>query len=161
MWDRFTLPAKHSVYRSQETARKSGKGALDTEHLLMVVIADDRCHGSQILLKLGLQRDRIERAFGYNASMDLPAEPSHLKATASFKDVMDRVQKEANSMGAKNIGTEHLLLGITLNRFGRAGLVLFKLGVTSEAVRELVVKIKGIERPYAVSQITEELYPVF
>jgi ATP-dependent Clp protease ATP-binding subunit ClpC len=161
MWDRFTLAAKHSVYRSQEMARKLGKDALDTEHMLMGVIADERCHGSQLLLKLGVTRERIERIFGYTASMDLLTAESKLKATASFKDVMDHVQKEANSMAAKYIGTEHLLLGMALNRFGRAGTALFHVGVTSAAVHDLVLTIQAIERPYSEPDLLGEAYPIF
>lgn len=64
--------------------------------------------------------------------------------------------EEASSLGHTYIGSEHLLLGLLLEGSGVAFTVLQKCGVTTEKVRELLVKTvgRGIQSVLSPADIT-------
>jgi len=59
--------------------------------------------------------------------------------------VVDLSYDEAKSFDDNFIGTEHLLLGLISEGDGLAGRVLAKLGVTLEAARHAVCKVREVE----------------
>ena len=71
------------------------------------------------------------------------------KLTEKTRKVISYARQEAQQMGHRHIGTEHLLLGVLRERTGMAATVLERLGVKPEQVRLEVEKAAGVQPPTA------------
>ena len=61
--------------------------------------------------------------------------------TNNAKRVLSYAQQAAQRMGHSYVGTEHILLGLVLNKEGMAGQVLAQLGLTPENVIRAISKL--------------------
>ena len=70
--------------------------------------------------------------------------------TNNAKRVLQYAQQTAQRLGHDYVGTEHILLGLVLNKDGVAGQVLAQLGLTPENV------LRAIEKLTASSDIVQD-----
>jgi ATP-dependent Clp protease ATP-binding subunit ClpC len=73
--------------------------------------------------------------------------------TKRARQALTLAQDEAQRLGHRFIGTEHLLLGLLRERQGRAAQVLVRMGVTVERVREMVEEAMDREEPLTASSV--------
>jgi quercetin dioxygenase-like cupin family protein len=82
--------------------------------------------------------------------------PAFMGMTDRAREAMTLAKSEARRMNHDFIGTEHLLLGLILERTGVAGKVLAELGVTPEQARDETARIVGP----GVTAVTQERLPL-
>ncbi len=84
-------------------------------------------------------RDRIEAAFGVNALRPAPGR-KRPRLTERAKEVWAASVREAQGLGHRWIGSEHLLLGLNDVEAGAAAQILRDAGATAASVRARVLE---------------------
>jgi ATP-dependent Clp protease ATP-binding subunit ClpC len=110
------------------------------EHLLLGLI-----HGGGVAPKalesqgIGLDavRQRVDEVIGRGQQ----ARSGHIPFTPRAKEVLNLALREAQGLGHRYIGTEHLLLGLLSEGESVAAQVLTGLGADLDGTRERVVQI--------------------
>ena len=139
LFDRFDDAARKVMADAQRQARLCNHEYIGTEHILLGMLREEGNiynFGAVILKALGVGFVRIRSdvvgligiANGTVPDGKLPYTPR------SFK-IIELATEEADRLGHKFVGTEHLLLGMVIDRDGVAATVLSRLGVTADAVR--------------------------
>lgn len=137
MWQRFRDDARQVIYYCQEEAAHLHENYVSTEHLLLGLIRYSDCPGAKILntyCGTSLEAVRTELAKhlqygpGHNEALDM-------QLTPRCKSVIDLSDGEAKQMGANEVGSEHILLGLIAEQEGLAGRVLETLGVDLNGAR--------------------------
>ncbi|MGX1808013.1 Clp protease N-terminal domain-containing protein [Nocardia sp. NPDC055321] len=143
MFSRFSERARRIVILSQEEAMLLRHDYIGTEHLLLGLLHEGEGRAAHVLGLLGVDlkivRDRVEELRGLGAEQ--PA--GHVPFTARAKRVLELSLIEAKGLGDKEIGSEHLLLGLVGESAGTAATVLTALGVDAPTVRARVRELHG------------------
>jgi ATP-dependent Clp protease ATP-binding subunit ClpA len=171
MFERFTRPARESVERAQDAARRLGDDHIGVEHLLLGVLAQQGTTAATTLAELGVTTERVERELAtirgrgplgpaeaealHSIGIDLeairrrieasfgpgaldrgaPRRRGHLPFTPEAKKTIELGLREAIALKHKEIGAEHLLLGLTRAAGEPAAGVLRALQAPPEAIR--------------------------
>jgi hypothetical protein len=138
-FERFTERARAVLAGAAVEARRLGHRSVGTEHLLLALFDPPDSVAARVLAALGLTRSETEervrartsRAAGSPRSA-LPAEPTF---TGRAKEALRAAVEEALGLGHTDVGTEHLLLGVSRQGGGAAAGVLASLGTTGDDVR--------------------------
>ena len=129
-FSRFTKRARHVVVLAQEKARELRHGQVDTEHLLLGLIAEEEGIGGRVVIGVAGSRAAAEEAVLAALTPGTEKPPTHIPFTQANKTVLRATLDEALGMGHNYIGTEHILLGLLKVDEGRAAEALHRLGVT-------------------------------
>ena len=135
MFKRYTQKARRVIFYARYEASVFGSPSIETEHLLLGLVREHKAMTSwmrppaseesireQIEARL-VRRDRIP------TSVDLPL-------SDEGKRVLSFAEEEAERLGHKYIGTEHLLLGLLREEGCSAATLLTERGVKLEWLRE-------------------------
>ena len=133
MFERFTEKARRTVFFARYEACQFGSPAIDTEHMLLGLLREEKSLQKWIPKANGETiRKRIESSAPKNekisTSIDLPL--SH-----GAKGVLHRAMTEADRLNHKHIGTEHLFLGLAGDHSTVAGKLLLEYGADSVKLR--------------------------
>lgn len=137
MFERYTEKARRVIFFARYEASEFGAQAIETEHILLGLLREDRQLVEQFLKSprrfLDAIRKEIENRTGLRdkvpASVDMPL--SH-----GAKRVLSLAAEESDRMGHRHIGTEHLLLGILREEQSLAAQILYERGLRLDQVRE-------------------------
>src|SRR5581483_4560197 len=136
MWEPFSESARRSVVLAHEVAQKHASKNIDTEHLLLGIIALPENLAVKVLASLDIDvtkcRQKVEAMIEVG---DTPLE-GEMIFTPGAKRVIELSFEEARRFNHHYIGTEHLLLGLIREEKGIAARVLAELGADLENVRE-------------------------
>ena len=146
MFERFTERARRIVVLAQAEARMLNHNYIGTEHILLGLIHEGEGVAAKALESLGISleavRQQVEEIIGQGQS----APTGHIPFTPRAKKVLELSLREADQLGHKYIGTEHILLGLLREGEGVGAQVLTKHGVSLERVRmEVVSLLEGPE----------------
>lgn len=112
VFERYTKPAVRVIFFARFGASECGSESIEPEHVLLGLARHDpallRC-----FLALGADRESLDKEMAARA----PRKPSiptnvELPLNGQCKRVLDFATEEADRLGSKHIGTEHLLLGL-------------------------------------------------
>ncbi|MEI8408674.1 MULTISPECIES: Clp protease N-terminal domain-containing protein [unclassified Kribbella] len=138
MFERFTDAARRAVVYAQEEARKLDHNFIGTEHLLLGVIDEVHGGGAQVLDGMHITapavRELVVEIIGRGSGPTAGTIPFTPRAKGTLQQAYD----EARRVGAENIGTEHVLLGLMRDGEGVAAQILTKLGGDLDDVRRKV-----------------------
>lgn len=133
-FERFTERARGVLSRSVEEARELGHGFVGTEHILLALFDFPEGLGARILLAGGISRAAVETEVLAQVKRGSGSDEGGLALTPRAKAVLQNAMAEALQLGHNYVGTEHLLLGLFVDRDAIAAKVLLGLGATSEGV---------------------------
>jgi ATP-dependent Clp protease ATP-binding subunit ClpC len=135
MFERFTEKARRVIFFGRYEASQFGSPYIETEHLLLGLLREDKGLNRRFLppssldrIRLEIERTAVTREKG-STSVDLPL-------SNESKRVLVYASEEAERLGHKHIGTEHLLLGLLREERALAAQALQTCGLTLEKVRE-------------------------
>jgi ATP-dependent Clp protease ATP-binding subunit ClpC len=139
MFERYTEKARRVIFFARYEASEFGAQSIETEHILLGLLREDRQLVEQFLKSprrfLDAIRKEIENRTGLRdkvpASVDMPLSPG-------AKRVLSLAAEESDRMGHRHIGTEHLLLGILREEKSLAAQILYERGLRLDQVREEV-----------------------
>lgn len=145
MWQRFTERARRIILLGQEEAGKMNSSHVGTEHLLLGLIRENEGVGAQVLIKMGVEFEKLR--LNIEDEIDQADEPagSEPKLTPRAKRVLELAADEARRMKHSYIGSEHLLLALIREKDGVAANVLRKMGLNLEKARQEVMEYLGPE----------------
>lgn len=142
-FQRFSEAAKQVLTAAQEEAERDGRGEIRPEHLLIGVLFQPEALGARALRSLGgdlvgLVDKLWPRPSGLVAARTLPS--------AATRRVIDAAVAEADRMGHRLVGTEHLVLGLTMEE-SDARAALAERGVAVERLRPAVERLWSEGQP--------------
>jgi hypothetical protein len=128
----FTQTAQGALARAAEAAERTRRPWIGTNHLLQGLAEMPDGRAARALGQLGADAVAL-----VSAEPDEPAEASgQLLPTRQVRAALRRAQEEADRESASRMGTDHLLLGLLLERESRVAEALEAAGATEAAVRE-------------------------
>jgi len=139
MFERYTEKARRVIFFARYEASHYGSPHIETEHLLLGVLREDRALLHSLLNTVpSMKRIRsdveasIESRERISTSVAVPL-------TQECKKALDYAAEEADGLGHRHIGTEHLLLGLLREEDCFAALLLTKYGVKLNDLREKLI----------------------
>jgi ATP-dependent Clp protease ATP-binding subunit ClpC len=140
VFERFTEPARQVVVLAQDEARELKHNYIGTEHLLLGLIREERGLAARVLGSLGVTLEGVRVQVGRIIGSGDDVTTGEIPFTPRSKKVLELSLREALGLGHNYIGTEHVLLGIVAEGEGVACRILLDFGVSSDAVRDAVVR---------------------
>jgi ATP-dependent Clp protease ATP-binding subunit ClpC len=138
MFERFTDQSHRAVVLAQEEARRLNHDHVGTEHLLAGLLREERGTAAQVLGSSGVTLDAVRGQIAALAGPGQEPPRGHIAFTARAKKGFELALREATRVG-QQIGTGHLLLGLTGQADCVAAQVLGVLGVDVSVFRARVM----------------------
>jgi ATP-dependent Clp protease ATP-binding subunit ClpA len=143
VFERFTDRARRVLVLAQEEARLLDHPVIDSEHILLGLIREERGVAARVLSDAGVDlaqaREEVDRLVGPIGHPSSGSPPF----TARAKKALEHALRSALSMGHSYIGTEHLLLGVIEEEDTVARRVLEALGTDADELRFRVADALG------------------
>ena len=138
--DRFSTHARNTLILAQEVAVRFNHDSISPEHLLLALMYPRDGTAVDVLRKLGVEPGQVIHAM----ELVLPNGPSPVSRKPVLalrtKEVIELAVDEARLSEGKQIGSEHLLLGILRQGEGMAVEVLQGMGLNFEDVRNQTIR---------------------
>jgi ATP-dependent Clp protease ATP-binding subunit ClpC len=140
VFERFTEPARQVVVLAQDEARELKHNYIGTEHILLGLIREEQGLAARVLGSLGVTLEGVRAQVGKIIGSGEDVTAGQIPFTPRSKKVLELSLREALALGHNYIGTEHVLLGLAAEGEGVAARILLDFGVSSDAVRDAVVR---------------------
>ncbi len=147
MFERYTEKARRVIFFARYEASQFGSPYIETEHLLLGLLREDKALANRFLrsqANIESIRKQIEAQTTIrekvSTSVDLPL-------STECKRVLAYAAEEAERLGHKHIGTEHLLLGLLREDKSFAAEILHGRGLRLATVREEISRATGEKAP--------------
>ncbi len=136
MFERFTEKARRVIFFARYEASQYGIMSIETEHLLLGLLREDKSliwkrlreNGGVESIRLEIE-SQITRGERLSTAVEIPI-------SAESKCVLQKAAEEAERLGSKYVGTEHILLGILHEHDCLAARLLTERGLTLSWLRE-------------------------
>src|SRR5512142_635416 len=135
MFERFTERARQVVVTAQEESRALGHGYIGTEHILLALLRDEDGIAVYALAEQGMTVEEVRSRVEQSAVRGPGAPAQAIPFTPLAKKVLERALRQALALGHKDIGTEHILLGLLDVGDGSGATILRELGLDAATVR--------------------------
>ncbi len=139
-FDRFTEQARLALTLAQEEASEFNHNYISAEHILLGLIRTENGIAAKVLTDLGVDLIKLRSEVQFTFKREEQTS-SNTGLTPRAKRIVAETIQDADKLGHKHIGTEHLLLGLLDEGGGIAVSILKKYGVTSEKVHGKVVSM--------------------
>ena len=154
--EKFTEKAREAIADSQKLAARLNHQQIDTEHVLMALLDQEKGLAPAILQKAGLSTD----ALTVKLQRELDKMPKvtgdvDQRPTTRFIKLIAAAEDEAKKLKDEYVSVEHLLLAAT-DDTGAAGKALKEFGVTRERFLSALREVRGSQR--VTTQNPEETY---
>jgi hypothetical protein len=140
--ERLTERTRVALEQGVEAAKRLGRAQVDTEHVLLGLLAVPDSIAARVLVGHGLTTDFVEGALGQwqqpGSDEPVPTLPGYSAVAAR---VVTGALEQALTMGHNYIGTEHVLLSLLAEPEGGARALLDDAEVTLTGVRAEVVSL--------------------
>src|SRR3972149_4945823 len=138
IFDYFSQRARESLERAETIARKT----IDTEHLLLAILQDNEII-PKILKKLNINKNALEESVKKLIPNEQARDNEKLTFSPRAKRALELAFDEAMEMGHSYVGTEHLLLGLSLEGEGLASQTLEEHEMNYKKIKEVIEKELG------------------
>jgi len=135
MFERYTEKARRVIFFARYESSQFGNPSIETEHLLLGLLREDKALAYRFLGSRSVEsiRKHVEvhttRREKISTSVDLPL-------SSESKRVLAYSAEEATQLGHEEIGTQHMLLGLLRETECFAAVLLNKLGLQFDVVRQ-------------------------
>ena len=127
----FTQGAREVFVNARDEARGLGHEYIGTEHLLLALLRTTEPIGVEVLRQLAVDRDAVRRLIETMVNRGRGASPpGELPCTSRGKKTLELAMHACGELRHKNVGTDHLLLGLVREAKGIGGQVLLAHDVT-------------------------------
>jgi len=140
MFEKYTEKARRSIFFARFEASQLGSPYIETEHLLLGLLREDKTLTNRFLGSLAAI-ESIRRKIEEHASADRKEAVSTsagLPLSNECRHVLSHAAEEAERLSHKHVGCEHLLLGLLREDKSFAASLLHERGARLSAVREVL-----------------------
>lgn len=148
-FERFSEGARKVLTRAQEEAKRLGHSYIDTEHILLGIVADESGVAAKVLGNLGVPLNKIQAAVEFAVGRGGKQTVGEISLAPRAKKAIELAVDEARRLSSNYIGSEHLLLGLLCGKEGVACSVLESFGIALEQTREEVRRLMKSEAVHA------------
>ena len=159
MFERYTEKARRVIFFARYEASQYGSPYIETEHLLLGLIREDKALANRFLRQQGSIesiRKEIEARITIRERISTSVE---VPLSAECKRILNMAAEEAERLGVKHVGTEHLLLGILREEKCFGSEILLERGLRLSTLREELSRTSGEKtataRPKETSLLAE------
>jgi len=147
MYEHLSKRVDQVVKLASVVARDYGQEYVGTEHVLLAISREGTGLGAKILEAGGATYDKLKDQIDtlIKASLEDTWVFGRLPGTPHFKNVVASGIEEACELRSKNVCTEHLLLGLLLEKGSVAHQALRSLGFSARKVREEIARIAAAQ----------------
>jgi len=135
MFERYTEEARRVIFFARYEASQFGSPYIEAEHLLLGLMREDRSLTHVFRLNVDELRSEISKAFParekVSTSVDLPLDNA-------AKRILTYAAEEAERLADRDIGTEHIFLGILREEKTLAAQLLFERGIRLQEARTTI-----------------------
>jgi ATP-dependent Clp protease ATP-binding subunit ClpB len=156
--EKMTIKTQEALAGAQELASRQGNAAIEPEHLLAALLAQEGGVVTPLLQKVGAASAAIQAQVDTSLKKLPQASGAtmQLHVSSALQHLLDTAQKEADAMKDEFVSTEHLLLGLVGEKGCDAARILAEAGVTRQALLAALKEMRGEER--ITDQNPEEKY---
>ncbi len=140
MFERFTEKARRVIFFGRYEASQFGLPNIETEHLLLGLLREDKALTNRFLRSHASVESIRKQIEAHTTIREKIATSVDLPLSNECKRVLAYAAEEAERLGHKHIGTEHLLLGLLREEKCFAAEMLKDRGIGLEKVREELKK---------------------
>lgn len=148
-FDRLNDEAKQALRLAQEEAQRFNHNYIGTEHLLLGLVRQEASLAAQVLESLGVELQKVRSSVEFIIGRGDRLVLGEIGLTPRSKKVIELAIDEARRINSKEVGSEHLLLGLVREGEGIAAGVMESLGVTLQRVRRATLEALGLPVPDA------------
>jgi ATP-dependent Clp protease ATP-binding subunit ClpC len=149
VFERYTEKARRVIFFARYEASQYGSPYIETEHLLLGLMREDkalanrflRSHGSIESIRKEIEQ-RITIRERISTSVEVPL-------SQESKRILNFATEEAERLGHRHVGTEHLLLGILREEKCFGAEILQERGLRLSTLREELARSAGEKAPTA------------
>jgi ATP-dependent Clp protease ATP-binding subunit ClpC len=159
VFERYTEKARRVIFFARYEASQYGSPYIETEHLLLGLMREDKALANRFLRQQGSIesiRKEIEARITIRERISTSVE---VPLSAECKRILNMAAEEAERLGHKHVGTEHLLLGILREEKCFGSEILMERGLRLSSLREELARTSGEKttaaRPKETSLLTE------
>lgn len=138
---RFTEGARRVIALARDEARTLMHDSVGAEHILLGLLREEDGIAARVLASFDITVERVQAAVVRSAGLGDAVASSQLTFTPGAKQALELALREALRLGDDHLGTEHILLGLALERDGVAAGILLDFGADSATLRS---KVTGI-----------------
>jgi Clp amino terminal domain, pathogenicity island component len=136
MFERFTESARRVIFFSRYEASQFGSPAIETEHLLLGLIREEKNLTNRFLRNSSSLENVRKEIEGRTTIREKVSTSGDLPLTNECKRILAYANEEAERLNHRHIGTEHLLLGILREEKCVAAEILHERGLRLVPIRE-------------------------
>jgi len=159
VFERYTEKARRVIFFARYEASQYGSPYIETEHLLLGLMREDKALANRFLRQQGSIesiRKEIEARITIRERISTSVE---VPLSAECKRILNMAAEEAERLGHKHVGTEHLLLGILREEKCFGAEILMERGLRLSTLREELSRTSGEKttaaRPKETSLLSE------
>src|SRR5688572_19568864 len=112
MFERYTEKARRTIFFGRYEASQFGSPCIETEHLLLGLLREDRALANRFLPSDGALESIRQQIEGHTATGAKVSTSVDLPLSHECKRVLAFGAEEAQRLNHEHIGTEHLFLGL-------------------------------------------------
>ena len=140
MFERFTERARQTIALSHEEARRLGSAHMGTEHLLLGLVGEAEGSAGQAFASLGVTLDAARAQVAAKVPAGAGSPPGQIPFSPRAKATLDAALRQARGLRNSEVGTEHLLLAMLIERDARTASILASLGCPPDLLRTTVLE---------------------
>jgi hypothetical protein len=140
MFERYTEKARRVIFFARYEASQYGSPYIETEHLLLGLLREDRALAKWFPGESSVEpgiRTEIEGQITQRERISTAVE---VPLTEECRKVLKLAGEEADRLGHRHVGTEHVLVALIRVEGSLAAKLLRKRGLKPEAIREQLAK---------------------
>ncbi|MGI8784178.1 MAG: ATP-dependent Clp protease ATP-binding subunit [Acidobacteriota bacterium] len=148
MFEKYTEKARRVVFFARYEASQFGSRYIETEHILLGLIREDKTLASRFFQRMDSTIESIRKDIeGRTVIQDKVSTSVELPLSDESKRVLNYAAEEAERLLCTFIGTEHILLGLLREEKSVAAEILYGKGLRLSKIREDLSGSSSSEKP--------------
>ncbi len=151
VFEKFTEKARRVMFFARYEASQFGSESIGSGHLLLGLLREAEKTSTDLLERMGVQTSLLrERLIAALTPRDRKITPSStiidIPMEEEVKHILQHAANESAKLNHKNVGAEHLLLGMLKEEQGLAGRLLKEMGADLIAAKEILLEATKEEK---------------
>lgn len=146
MFERYTERSRRVIFFARYEALQYGSQVIAPEHILLGLLREDKTITAKYFpFRSDLTADKIRREIEDRIAVrDRIPQSAELHLSSETKKTLFYANEESRSLKSRNIGPEHILIGLIREESSIAAEVLFQFDLRAQDVRDAVTRRSGV-----------------